>query len=359
MYHALALEDLLDLLNLDRARAPASVGAPRAAPACADALRRHAALAALHEPPRRRAGRLQRLRRRHRAGHTPSSSAMPQRWASQRRRRRRRRRHALQPSGYVRAGTRARRWRCWTWRRSAPTTCPATPMPTRCRFELSLAVGACCRQPRHLGLRQRRAARSCERGTAAHSTVQVGGHDSSEVWAGFRVGRRARPLDVRVRWLGGRSAAHDGYRHLPGRPLHRRRWAAGRQTRCACDDRLTRMPAAVPSRATTWRPGLRLQAAGAGRWRVHDGGDARGHASASTAARPRCEPAQHAQRFGELVPAARWRCRWPAARAVHALDLGLPDAHPLPDRQLPARGQRAGQPHARALPAVGGGRASR
>ena len=33
-----------------------------------------------------------------------------------------------------------------------------------------------------------------QRGTAAHSTVQIDGADSSEVWSGFRVARRARPL---------------------------------------------------------------------------------------------------------------------------------------------------------------------
>ena len=97
--------------------------------------------------------------------------------------------------------------------------------------------------------------RLAERGTAAHSTVQIDGADSSEVWGGFRVARRARPLDVAVsvpdssvrataepqaarpdrgdqaahgassRRQGCRvSAAHDGYRRLPGRPVHRRSW---------------------------------------------------------------------------------------------------------------------------------------
>ncbi|WP_295454111.1 alginate lyase family protein [uncultured Thiodictyon sp.] len=87
--------------------------------------------------------------------------------------------------------------------------------------------------------------RLAQRGTAAHSTVQIDGADSSEVWGGFRVARRARPLDVRVdsvpeldrgaRRSGTRTeftaeralrvcAAHDGYRRLPGRPLHRRTW---------------------------------------------------------------------------------------------------------------------------------------
>lgn len=68
--------------------------------------------------------------------------------------------------------------------------------------------------------------RARQRGTAAHNTVVVNGEDSSEVWGGFRVARRARPLDVKfmvgeVVWVQG---SHDGYRRLPGRPMHVRRW---------------------------------------------------------------------------------------------------------------------------------------
>lgn len=66
-----------------------------------------------------------------------------------------------------------------------------------------------------------------QRGTAAHSTLIVDGQDSSEVWSGFRVGRRARPLGVRVFFDGGAQlaeGAHDGYRHLPGAPRHFRSW---------------------------------------------------------------------------------------------------------------------------------------
>jgi hypothetical protein len=66
-----------------------------------------------------------------------------------------------------------------------------------------------------------------QRGTAAHNALMVDGQDSSEVWSGFRVARRARAFDVASGvhgdelWL---CAAHDGYRRLPGRPLHRREW---------------------------------------------------------------------------------------------------------------------------------------
>lgn len=67
--------------------------------------------------------------------------------------------------------------------------------------------------------------RHAERSTAAHSTVEIDGENSSEVWSGFRVGRRARVLDATVHHRAGvlvAQAAHDGYRWRPGRPAHRR-----------------------------------------------------------------------------------------------------------------------------------------
>jgi len=67
--------------------------------------------------------------------------------------------------------------------------------------------------------------RQRERSTAAHSTVEIAGENSSEVWAGFRVGRRARPIGPVIEatersWRV--QCAHDGSRHLPGKPTHRR-----------------------------------------------------------------------------------------------------------------------------------------
>jgi uncharacterized heparinase superfamily protein len=55
----------------------------------------------------------------------------------------------------------------------------------------------------------------------------VDAEDSSQVWAGFRVARRAR---VKLRSITSTpraviiEASHDGYRRLPGRNEHRRRW---------------------------------------------------------------------------------------------------------------------------------------
>lgn len=66
-----------------------------------------------------------------------------------------------------------------------------------------------------------------QRGTAAHNTVTLDGKDSSEVWGGFRVARRARPFGLNiVQNVEGPqiSCAHDGYLHLPGKPTHRREW---------------------------------------------------------------------------------------------------------------------------------------
>lgn len=69
--------------------------------------------------------------------------------------------------------------------------------------------------------------RQRQRGTLAHNTVVVDGEDSSEVWSGFRVARRAYPLEVKLeRTAVGFSlhAGHDGYRRLLGHNIHRRHW---------------------------------------------------------------------------------------------------------------------------------------
>src|SRR5690606_13786285 len=61
---------------------------------------------------------------------------------------------------------------------------------------------------------------------AAHNTVVVDGENSSEVWSGFRVARRARPVDLSIKTGNGVvvECGHDGYYRLPGRPMHRRTW---------------------------------------------------------------------------------------------------------------------------------------
>lgn len=66
-----------------------------------------------------------------------------------------------------------------------------------------------------------------ERGTASHSTVEVAGQNSSEVWGGFRVARRAYPFDLQLQdqaELLQVACSHDGYKRLSGSPVHRREW---------------------------------------------------------------------------------------------------------------------------------------
>ena len=72
-----------------------------------------------------------------------------------------------------------------------------------------------------------------QRRTAAHNTLTVDGFDSSEVWSSFRVARRAKPFDLSFTEVDRTnivSCAHDGYRRLPGRPVHHREWQFARNS---------------------------------------------------------------------------------------------------------------------------------
>jgi uncharacterized heparinase superfamily protein len=64
------------------------------------------------------------------------------------------------------------------------------------------------------------------RSTAAHNTVRIDGMEQSEIWGAFRVARRARPIVAELdEWQEGClefRGAHDGYCRLPGRPVHER-----------------------------------------------------------------------------------------------------------------------------------------
>lgn len=70
-------------------------------------------------------------------------------------------------------------------------------------------------------------ARVLERGTGAHSTVLVDNQDSSEVWSGFRVARRARPFGIGLDQSADAiqlRASHDGYRRLHRDIIPQRTW---------------------------------------------------------------------------------------------------------------------------------------
>lgn len=87
-----------------------------------------------------------------------------------------------------------------------------------------------------------------QRGTAMHNTVEVDGQDSSEVWGSFRVARRALPMNVR--WEDDDNmlvleGAHHGYWRLPGKVVHSRRWELGQDGLAVVDVLSGRLDTAV------------------------------------------------------------------------------------------------------------------
>lgn len=75
-----------------------------------------------------------------------------------------------------------------------------------------------------------------QRGTAAHSTVVIDGENSSEVWSGFRVARRAKPFAVLINKISNTvKCSHDGYKRLRGQPSHTRQWRYGKRSVCISD----------------------------------------------------------------------------------------------------------------------------
>ena len=208
-----------------------------------------------------------------------------------------------------------------------------------------------------------------QRGTAAHNTVMVDGQDSSEVWGGFRVARRAYPvgrlletnvgnLPIQVR------CAHDGYCRLPGQPVHRRTWRMG-DDGISVEDRIEG-PHGMAEARFYFHPELRIQ----GRhnhkegmawlpngtrvsWLV-DQGEAR------------LEPGTWHPRFGSAIPnrclivtlidgVAKLRFHWPSSIPTDPC-CERSDAHLDPELLLPARHRTGGL--ARAIPGggVGGSR---
>lgn len=74
-----------------------------------------------------------------------------------------------------------------------------------------------------------------QRKTESHNTVQVAGLDSSEVWSGFRVARKALPSKPNINATSSHisvNCSHFGYKRLSSRTIHNRNW-------CFTDERLT------------------------------------------------------------------------------------------------------------------------
>lgn len=66
-----------------------------------------------------------------------------------------------------------------------------------------------------------------ERGTSAHNTVVVNEKNSSEVWGGFRVAKRARIIQLEISNTDNNffiDAAHSGYQRFKKNLFHHRQW---------------------------------------------------------------------------------------------------------------------------------------
>lgn len=140
-----------------------------------------------------------------------------------------------------------------------------------------------------------------QRGTAAHSTVTVAGLDSSEVWSGFRVARRARPQGLSIEQSAQSirvCCAHDGYTRLPGGPVHTREWRAS-SSRLTIIDELD--SARYPAHARfLLHPDIAIQAAGDSLWQLTLPGQQRVYLRVGTGQPARLVAAQYAPRFGQI-----------------------------------------------------------
>lgn len=223
MYHALALEDLLDLVNLARA-VPGVVPEEdvRSWTATAQRMRRWLAcllhpdgeIALFNDAAFGVAAAPRELERYARAlglapSYAPSSGV-----------------HVLPDSGYVRVA-RDELVALLDVGEIGPRYLPGHAHADTLGFELSL-FGARWIVDTGTSRYDAGEERRLQRSTRAHNTVEVDGRDSSEVWASFRVARRARPLRLHLEERGPElriACAHDGYLRLPGRVLHRRAWS--------------------------------------------------------------------------------------------------------------------------------------
>lgn len=299
MYHALALEDVLDLLNLVRALAPPGAPARTLEPV----LRAHSGrmlhwLRCMTLPD----GSLPRFND-SAAGIAPDNAEL-ERYAAElgidaARPPSQDGITLLQPSGYLRV-QRGPATALLDAAPIGPDYLPGHAHADTLSFELALQ-GRTLVVNRGTSVYGDGPQRQRERGTAAHSTVQVGEQDSSEVWAGFRVGRRARPGPVAVKGFEV-EASHDGYSHLQPATRHHRRWrfdADGLEI----DDRLDAVPSSPACARLHLAPGLGLvpPAGPSQPWRVCEG--ARPLALVDAGSEAHSESWDHALGFGKRVPA--------------------------------------------------------
>jgi uncharacterized heparinase superfamily protein len=152
-----------------------------------------------------------------------------------------------------------------------------------------------------------------QRGTAAHNTVTIAAEDSSEVWDGFRVARRARPFDLRIVEKQDEivvACSHDGYRRLPGAPVHRRKWRISDRELSVVD----RVTCATPC-ASYWRIAQDVEISGDGPFMLRRKGKPALAFAGSGGAWARTATTLHPE-FGLSVPSAMLVCAFPGGESA-------------------------------------------
>lgn len=144
--------------------------------------------------------------------------------------------------------------------------------------------------------------RSFERSTSAHNTVEVDGKNSSDVWASFRVGRRARVLSA-VAWCEpGRihcTGSHDGYVRFGSKLVHCRTWTLT-EDRLVVRDQVSGRASKIVAR--WWlHPSANLDVAEGARLQCELASGAVVSAQFS-GGKPQVESGAWAPEFGKLVP---------------------------------------------------------
>jgi hypothetical protein len=111
------------------------------------------------------------------------------------------------------------------------------------------------------------APRRATRGTAFHNTVQFGELEQAELWRGFRMGRRNRPVLESARLGGGRAEIVVRLTWpTAGGPCHLRRFVLESDGRLEVHDEVTGVPPGQPAVARFFLPqgaGVELSSVGA------------------------------------------------------------------------------------------------
>lgn len=164
--------------------------------------------------------------------------------------------------------------------------------------------------------------RDAERGTASHATVCIDGENSSETWASFRVGRRAHVLDPQV-LLGPDAdvaqASHNGYRYLKGAPRHHRRVEVS-ASKVVVSDRYEAAARHEVIGRFPLHPSVRSVTVSRNGWEIVTGEGQKVKASISGAVQSSIEEGSYGESFGARLP--RPVLVW-TARDVLSLDVKL------------------------------------